>query len=97
MSKAFPEYDLEKEGTLVCKKDFNFKGNVFELRIYAYNGRYIGQVYLDGKRHNPQDYVQERDDAEKQQHDGMDICNRFFKIMEGDLKSNQNPHSPKKG
>lgn len=55
MSKDIPEYGLEKEGTLVCKKDFNFKGNVFELRVYAYSTRYIGRVYIDGKRYNPQD------------------------------------------
>jgi hypothetical protein len=91
MSKLIPEDDVEKEGNLACKKDFKFKGKVFEFRVYAFYSRYIGRVYLDGKRHNPQDYVQERADAERQQLDGMDICDRFFKDMEGDLKSNQNP------
>jgi len=91
VSISIPKDDLEKEGTLVCKKEFTIKGDVFELRVYFYNGRYIGRVYLDEKRHNPQDYKQEMDDAERQQLDGMDICDRFFKNMEVDLKSNQNP------
>jgi hypothetical protein len=91
MSRLISEDDVEKEGILACKKDFNFKDNVFEFRVYFYNGRYIGRVYLDGKQHNPQDYVQERNDSERQQHDGLDICERFFTNMKNDLKSNQNP------
>ena len=97
MSRYISEDDVEKEGILVCKKDFNFKNNVFELKVYAFSARYIGRVYLDGRRYNPQDYVQGKADAEKQLNDGFDICERFFKDMEGDLKSNQNPHLPKKG
>ena len=87
MSKLIPEYDIEKEGNLVCKKNLSFNGNAFEFRVYSYNGHYIGRVYLDGKRHNPQDYMQEMDDVVRQQYDGYDICERFFKVMEGDLKS----------
>ncbi len=91
MSKLIPEYNLENEGTLVRKKNYNFKGKIFEFRVYSLNTRYIGRTYLDGKQHYSQDYVQNRDDAEIQQFDGVDICDRFFKAMEGDLKSNQNP------
>lgn len=97
MSRHISEDDVEKEGILVCKKDFNFKNNVFELKVYVFSARYIGRVYLDGKRYNPQDYFQEIDDAEKQQNDGFDICERFFRDMENDLKSNQNPRLPRKG
>lgn len=97
MSKLIPEDDVEKKGNLACKKNFKFKGKVFEFRVYAFYNRYIGRVYLDGRRYNPQDYVQGKADAEKQLNDGFDICERFFTDMEGDLKSNQNPHLPKKG